>query len=94
MEQGDQYNFIMSHDGTLSFRDCLWALDDPELRLDILKEAYASKLDIHPDSTKIYQDLRLHSWWPNMEREINDFVSRCLTCQQVKVEYRRPSGLL
>ena len=28
-----------------------------------------------------------------MKREIADWVSKCLTCQKVKVE-RRPSGLL
>jgi hypothetical protein len=29
-----------------------------------------------------------------MKREIAHFVEQCLTCQQVKVEYQRPSGLL
>ena len=29
-----------------------------------------------------------------MKRDIADFVSKCLTCQQVKLEHQRPSGLL
>ena len=29
-----------------------------------------------------------------MKREIADYVSRCLTCQQVKAEHQRPTGLL
>ncbi|KAA3456046.1 DNA/RNA polymerases superfamily protein [Gossypium australe] len=29
-----------------------------------------------------------------VEREVTDFVSRCLTCQQVKAEHQVPSGLL
>ena len=29
-----------------------------------------------------------------MKREIADFVSRCLICQQVKVEHQRHAGLL
>ena len=29
-----------------------------------------------------------------MKREIAEYVSRCLTCQQVKVEHQRPAGLL
>ena len=29
-----------------------------------------------------------------MNREIAHFVEQCLTCQQVKVEHQRPSGLL
>ena len=29
-----------------------------------------------------------------MKREIAEYVSRCLTCQQVKAEHQRPAGLL
>lgn len=60
MEQEDQSNFIKSNDRTLSFQDRLWVPDDPKLKLDILKEAHASKLAIRLGNTKIYRDLRLH----------------------------------
>ena len=29
-----------------------------------------------------------------MKRHVGDFLRRCLTCQQVKVEHQRPTGLL
>lgn len=29
-----------------------------------------------------------------MKREVADFVARCLTCQKVKIEHRRPAGLV
>lgn len=29
-----------------------------------------------------------------MKRDVVEYVSRCLTCQQVKVEHQRPRGLL
>ena len=29
-----------------------------------------------------------------MKKDIVDYVSRCLTCQQVKAEHQRPAGLL
>ena len=29
-----------------------------------------------------------------MKRDVADFVSRCLTCQQVKAEHQRPAGTL
>ena len=29
-----------------------------------------------------------------MKSEVIEFVSRCLVCQQVKIEHRRPAGLL
>ena len=29
-----------------------------------------------------------------MKRDVMDYVSKCLTCQQIKVEHQVPSGLL
>ncbi|KAL0549088.1 hypothetical protein IC582_013568 [Cucumis melo] len=49
---------------------------------------------MHPRSTKMYQDLRCVYWWRNMKREVANFVSRCLVCQQVKAPTQRPTGLL
>ncbi|GKA37726.1 putative reverse transcriptase domain-containing protein [Tanacetum coccineum] len=42
----------------------------------------------------MYQDLRRLYWWPNMKAEIATYVSKCLTCVKVKIEYQKPSGLL
>ena len=41
----------------------------------------------------MYHDLRRQFWWPGMNKDVALFVSRCLTCQQVKAEHRRPTGL-
>ncbi|GJY88434.1 putative nucleotidyltransferase, ribonuclease H [Tanacetum coccineum] len=45
-------------------------------------------------STKMYHDLKQHFWWSGMKRDVATFVSKCLTCQQVKIEHQRASGLL
>ena len=42
----------------------------------------------------MYQNVKRHFWWPSMKREIAEYVTRCLTCQQVKAEHQRPVGLL
>ena len=42
----------------------------------------------------MYRDLKEYYWWPNMKKEIALWVNRCLTCQKVKAEHQRPSGLL
>ena len=42
----------------------------------------------------MYNDLKRWFWWHGMKRDISDFVSRCLICQQVKAEHQVPSGLL
>ncbi|GJX46234.1 putative reverse transcriptase domain-containing protein [Tanacetum coccineum] len=33
-------------------------------------------------------------WWPEMKKNIAEYVSRCLTYLKVKAEHQRPSGLL
>ena len=42
----------------------------------------------------MYRDLRRQFWWPGMKKDVALFVSRCLTCQQLKVEHQRPAGLV
>ena len=49
---------------------------------------------MHPGSNKMYRDLKHFYWWPGMKKDIVDYVSKCLTCQQVKEEHQVPSGLL
>ncbi|XP_071905696.1 uncharacterized protein [Coffea arabica] len=33
-------------------------------------------------------------WWEGLKKDVAEFVQRCLTCQQVKAEHQKPSGLL
>ena len=59
-----------------------------------MKEAHQTRFTIHPGETKMYHDFRHQCWWQGMKRDIAQFVSNCLTCQQVKVEHHKPIGLL
>ena len=68
--------------------------DSEDLKKEIMEEAHSSAYAMHPGSTKMYHTLKQHYWWKGMKREIAEFVSRCLTCQQVKAEHQRPVGLL
>ena len=53
-------------------------------RGEVLKEFHYSRLAVYPGGTKMYQDLRCQYWWKGMKRSVAEFVSSCLTCQQVK----------
>nr|GFA19000.1 hypothetical protein [Tanacetum cinerariifolium] len=44
-------------------------------------------------SDKMYQNLNLLYWWPNMKADIATYVSECLTCEKVKAEHHKPSGM-
>ncbi|KAK1424176.1 hypothetical protein QVD17_19496 [Tagetes erecta] len=70
----------------------LWVPRSGELRKGILDEAHKSRYSIHPGGTKMYQDLKRDYWWPGMKREVEAYVSKCLTCLQVKAEHQKPYG--
>ncbi|TYK08868.1 pol protein [Cucumis melo var. makuwa] len=91
-EQGEDFS-ISSNDG-LMFEGRLCVPEDSAVKTELLTEAHSSPFTMHPGSTKMYQDLRSVYWWRNMKREVADFVSRCLVCQQVKAPRQRPAGLL
>ncbi|GJX28473.1 putative reverse transcriptase domain-containing protein [Tanacetum coccineum] len=59
-----------------------------------MNESHKSKYSIHPGSDKMYHDMKMLYWWPNMKADIATYVSKCLTCAKVKAEHQRPSGLL
>nr|GEX78497.1 putative reverse transcriptase domain-containing protein [Tanacetum cinerariifolium] len=65
-----------------------------DLRTLIMHESYKSKYSIHHGSNKMYQDLKKLYWWPNMIAKIGTYVIKCLTCANIKTEYRKPSRLL
>ena len=80
-------------DGVFCYQGRLYVPDVGELRKHILAEAHNSRYSIHPGATKMYRDLREVYWWNGMKRDIEDFVSKCPNCQQVKVKHQKPGDM-
>ncbi|KAL0550368.1 hypothetical protein IC582_014876 [Cucumis melo] len=91
-ELGEEFS-ISSDDG-LMFEGRLCVPEDSAVKTELLTEAHSSPFTMHPGSTKMYQDLRSVYWWRGMKRDVAEFVSRCLVCQQVKAPRQHPAGLL
>ncbi|GJT29664.1 putative reverse transcriptase domain-containing protein, partial [Tanacetum coccineum] len=62
--------FEFRHDGTRCFRNRVWLPRYGGLRDLVMHESHKSKYSIHPGSDKMYQDLKLLYWWPNMKASI------------------------
>ncbi|KAL0559106.1 hypothetical protein IC582_003696 [Cucumis melo] len=93
-EAGQTAEFSLSSDGGLLFEGRLCVPSDGVIKTELLSEAHSSPFSMHPGSTKMYQDLKRVYWWRNMKREVAEFVSKCLVCQQVKAPRQKPAGLL
>ncbi|KAL4017799.1 hypothetical protein IC575_021371 [Cucumis melo] len=93
-EAGQAVEFSISSDGGLLFERRLCVPSDSAIKTELLSKAHSSPFSMHPGSTKMYQDLKRVYWWRNMKREVAEFVSKCLVCQQVKAPRQKPAGLL
>ncbi|GJU98635.1 putative reverse transcriptase domain-containing protein [Tanacetum coccineum] len=75
------------------------AMKRKNVRADNLGRLIKQIFEYCPDGThcfgnRMYQDLKLLYWWPNMKADIATYVSKCLTSMNVKAEHQKPSGLL
>nr|GFC56084.1 retrotransposon protein, putative, Ty3-gypsy subclass [Tanacetum cinerariifolium] len=89
-----QVEFHLDKDNVLWQDTRLVVPNDASLREALLTEAHSSPFLVHSGSTKMYRDLKQYFWWSGMKRDVATFVSRCLICQQVKIEHQQASGLL
>ncbi|KAA3483598.1 reverse transcriptase [Gossypium australe] len=94
VKKGETEDFGLNSEGVLCFHGRVCVPREFELRQSILWEAHSSPYAMHPGGNKLYRDLRELYWWPGLKREVTDFVSKFLTCQQVKAEHQLPLGLL
>ncbi|XP_016169017.1 uncharacterized protein LOC107611623 [Arachis ipaensis] len=94
IKKGKQWRVSEDKDGLWRFKGRIIVPDVRDLRQSILEKAHKSRFSIHPGSTKMYQDLKTMFWWPGMKNDVALHVSKCLTCQKVKIEHQRPAGTL
>ena len=83
-ESGQLKGFLVRVYGTLMMGHRLCIPDVGGLKKEIMEEAHSSAYEMHPGSTKMYHTLREHYWWRGMKKDVAEFASRCLICQQVK----------
>ena len=91
IEKGKKAEFQIRDDGMIVKGQRMCVPEYGELKREILEEAHSSAYAMHPGGTKMYRTLKGHYWWNGMKKEIASFVSRCLTCQQVKAKHQRPA---
>lgn len=94
IESKENADFRVRNDGVICFDDRVVVPKNWVLREKILKEAHHGYFNLHPGSTKMYHNLKRNFWWHGIRNDVSKYVSKCLICQQVKVEHQKPAGLL
>ena len=91
---GDKIDYAIDESVGLLYENRLCVPNDMNLRKKKLYESHNTIFIMHPGSNKVYQDMKQYYWWRGMKKGISEYVSKCLICQQVKVEHQVPFGLL
>ena len=64
------------------------------LRRVFMDEIHQAPYSGHPGYHKTIATARKQYFWPGMKKDMAKYISRCMKCQQVKVEHQHPAGLL
>ena len=64
------------------------------LREKVMQECHEPPYAGHRGVQATIQGMEIYFYWPTMRQDINDYISKCLVCQQVKYSRQKPYGLL
>ena len=69
IRSGCPTDFALDGDDVLRLNGKLCFPDMENLRQEILAEAHYDAYNVHPGSTKMYQDLKGNYWWRSMKKK-------------------------
>lgn len=73
--EGKMPGLYMDVEGVLQFENRLCVHDVEPLKREILDEAHKSAYSLHPEATKMYQDLKQIFWWEGMKQNMANCVT-------------------
>ena len=83
----------MEEDGLLTYKGRIYILDVAYLRRVVMDEIHQAPYSGHPGYHKTIATARKQYFWLGMKKDMAEYISRCMKCQQVKVEHQHPAGL-
>ena len=84
----------MEEDGILTYKGRIYIPNVANLRRVVMDEIHQALYSGHPRYQKTIATARKQYFWPGMQKDMAEYISRCMKCQQVKVEHQHPAGLL
>jgi hypothetical protein len=98
LQQGDVHQkmkeYEIKEDRLLMHKNRIYVPSSGELRNLVLKEMHDVPYARHPDYQKTITAARSQFFWMRMNNDVADYIARCMECQRVKDDHRKPTGLL
>lgn len=86
-------NFSLT-DGILKFKNRLYIGAATDFRQTLLHTFHNSAIGGHSGIRATLHRLKKHFYWPNMKKDVEQYISVCPVCQLTKVEHVHSPGLL
>jgi len=91
---GDQdVDYHLTTEGLVIFRDMIYVSNNNELKKLIMREFHINPYSGHLGYQKTLTTVKKFYYWLNLEKELAEFVIRCLDCQWVKENSKHLCGL-
>jgi hypothetical protein len=84
----------MLDEGMLTYINRLYITTCDDLTRFIMDEIHKRPYTGHPGYQKMITTTRKQLYWHILKKDIDDYLAKCLECQQVKVEHQHSVGLL
>ena len=77
----------------LTYKGRIYIPNVAELRRVVMDEIHQAMYSSHPGYEKTIVTATKQYFWPGMKKDMVEYISRCMKCQQVKVEHQHPATL-
>ena len=91
---GRAQGWRVDQNGLLRRRDQVFVPADPAVRDEILSMRHDDPLSGHCGVEKTLTLLRQDFFWPEMDKDVNDYIASCDVCLRTTVKRHRPYGEL
>jgi len=79
-------DYCLTLDGLVRFRDRIYVSDNSELKKVTLRDFHAKPYLGHARYQKTLTSVKRFYYWPNLKRDVAEFVAKCYGCQRVKAK--------
>ena len=76
----------MEEYGLLTYKNRVYIPNIADLMRMVMDEIHQAPYSGHPGYQKTIATARKQYFWPQIKKDMDEYISRCMKCQQVKVD--------